>query len=238
MKGLKSALQFLTIIPVGKSEGFDSKSTAAFFPVAGLVIGILLVIVDRMAVHYWPMYVAALIDVVFLVVITGALHLDGLGDTADGLYGNRPKEKALSIMKDSRVGVMGLVAIVCCMFLKWGGISCLTENRSLLLLIIPAYSRGAMLFGFRYLDYGRPGGGTGSEFFKERLGISAFMWLIVPVFFSLALGFKFFWLNLCFAGITAGMLLYYKKKINCITGDMLGAMVEVNEALLFLLIAM
>ncbi len=111
MKKLKSAIQFLTIIPAGKSEYFDPKGTAQFFPVAGLGIGILLAIVDKIAVSLWSVPVAAVVDVVFLAAVTGALHLDGLGDTADGLYGHWSRDRALEIMKDSRVGVMGLVVV-------------------------------------------------------------------------------------------------------------------------------
>ncbi|MCK5783999.1 MAG: adenosylcobinamide-GDP ribazoletransferase [Desulfobacterales bacterium] len=237
MKKLISAIQFLTIIPAGKSDYFDPEGTAQFFPVAGLGIGILLAIVDSIAIRLWSTPVAAVVDVVFLAAVTGALHLDGLGDAADGLYGHQTRERALEIMKDSRVGMMGVVVVICGLAVKWGGISGLTEDRFLLLVIVPAYARGAMLFGFTFLEYGRPDGGTGSEFFKKKPDPSSYIWLVVPVVLSVFLGWKCIWFNLCFAGITAGILIYYRKKIGCITGDMLGAMVEVNEAMLFMLVS-
>ena len=77
----------------------------------------------------WSQPVASILDVFLLVIITGALHLDGLGDTADGLYGRRPVEKALAIMKDSRIGAMGVVAIICGLAIKWGGLSGLDADR-------------------------------------------------------------------------------------------------------------
>jgi len=169
--------------------------------------------------------------------VTGAFHLDGLGDTADGLLGMRPRDKALTIMKDSRIGAMGLVAVVFGLALKWGGIAGLDVNRSLLLVIIPAYARSGVLFGIRFLEYGRPDGGTGLEFFKETLKLTAFWGLALPVGLSLFLGLKALWLNLCFMIITSTILYYYKKRMGCITGDMLGAMIELSEAGLFLLVS-
>lgn len=142
MKKLIAALQFLTILPLGKSFDFQPVSMISFFPIAGLITGILLAIADRLFLLLWSPNVAALLDVVMLVFITGALHIDGLGDAADGLLGHRPREKALAIMKDSRIGVMGLVCILCGLSIKWAGIAGIEAQRSLLLIIIPAYARG------------------------------------------------------------------------------------------------
>ena len=180
---------------------------------------------------------AAVLDVIFLAVFTGALHLDGLGDTADGMFSHRSREKALAIMKDSRVGAMGLVAVIFGLALKWGGLSALGDHRSLILIIVPAYARAGMMFGIRYLPYGRPEGGTGHDFFGNPLKWSDFWALLVPVVLSLALGATGLVLALGFAAVTAGLLIFYKKQMGCVTGDMLGAMTEVTEAALFLLAA-
>jgi len=174
MKKLISAIQFLTILPVGKPKIFDAKGMIPFFPVVGIILGLMVAIFDSLALMLWSKQVVAVLDVIFLVVLTGSFHLDGLGDTADGLFGHRPKEKALAIMKDSRIGVMGLVAIVCGLAIKWGGIMGLDAHRSLLLIIIPAYARGGMIFGIKFLKYGRPEGGTGHAFFGKTLKLSAF----------------------------------------------------------------
>jgi adenosylcobinamide-GDP ribazoletransferase len=237
MRGFISALQFLTIIPIGKHGTFDAKRMVPFFPVVGLILGALLAIFDQAVLRLWPAPVAALLDVVFLTIVTGALHIDGLGDTADGLYGNWPREKALAIMKDSRTGVMGLVAIVMGLSIKWGGMMCLDTHRSLLLIIIPSYARGGMIAGIRFLEYGRPEGGTGHALFNEALHPFAFMGLIIPVALSCFSGWRGIWLNFIFVFLTITILFFYKKRIGCITGDMLGAMAEVLEAMLFLLVS-
>jgi adenosylcobinamide-GDP ribazoletransferase len=198
---------------------------------------VLVALFDYVAVSLWGTTVASLLDVIFLVVLTGAFHIDGLGDTADGLLGQRPKEKILAIMKDSRLGTMGLVAIVAGLSIKWAGIAGLDANRPLLLIIVPAYARAGMLFGMRFLEYGRPAGGTGLDFFKQELKPSAFWGLSAPILLSVLLGWQAIWLLICFAAITAGLIRYYKKRMGCITGDMLGAMAEILEAGLFLLVS-
>jgi len=237
MNRLIAAIQFLTLLPLGKSVVYDPKGMVPFFPVVGLMIGAFVSMFDYLALYLWPKPVVAVLDVVFLALITAAFHLDGLGDTADGLMGHRTRDKALAIMKDSRIGVMGLVAIVCGLAVKWAGIMHLDAHRTLLLILIPAYARSGMLFGIRFLPYGRPGGGTGRDFFGEPLEVSAFWGLLIPLGLSYFLGWKGLWLILLFLVTTAVILGYYKKRLGCITGDMLGAMTEWTESILFLLVS-
>jgi adenosylcobinamide-GDP ribazoletransferase len=237
MNRLIAAIQFLTLLPLGKSVVYDPKGMVPFFPVVGLMVGAFVSMFDYAALYLWPKPVVAVLDVVFLAVITAAFHLDGLGDTADGLLGHRPRDKALAIMKDSRIGVMGLVAIVCGLAVKWAGIMNLDAHRTLLLVLIPTYARSGMLFGIRFLPYGRPGGGTGRDFFGEPLKVSAFWGVLIPLVLSYFLGWKGLGLTLLFLVTTAVILGYYKKRMGCITGDMLGAMTEWTESILFLLVS-
>ena len=237
MKGLIAAIQFITILPSGKPTPFAPDKMIPFFPIVGLLLGILVAVLDFMALQLWTPSVVAVLDVVLLVVMTGAFHLDGLGDAADGLLGQRSREKALAIMKDSRIGTMGLEAIISALAVKWGGIVSLDEHRSLLLILVPAYARGGMIFGIRYLEYGRPGGGTGLDFFKEKLGNAAFAGMLLPLLLSSLLGWKAVWLNAGFIVMIALILFYYKRRLGCITGDMLGAITEITESVLFLLVS-
>ncbi|MBU0988093.1 MAG: adenosylcobinamide-GDP ribazoletransferase [Proteobacteria bacterium] len=237
MKRLISAIEFLTILPLGKPKIYDPRGMIPFFPVVGIILGALVSMVDQAALRLWTEPVVAVLDIALLVVLTGAFHVDGLGDTADGLLGHRTREQALTVMKDSRIGVMGVTAIVLSLSIKWAGIMSLGTDRGLLLIIIPAYARGGMLFGMRFLDYGRPDGGTGHPFFEEPLGLHAFWGLFIPALLSIFLGWKGVWLNISFIFLTITIIYYYNKRIGCITGDMLGAMAETTEALLFLLIS-
>ena len=236
MRNLISAIQFITILPFGKAKAFDPPKMVHWFPLVGILLGLLLALFDSVVIRLWTPPVAALLDVIFLTVLTGAFHIDGLGDAADGLLSPRSKDEALKIMKDSRIGTMGLVAILFGLALKWGGISGLDSQRSIILVMIPAYARAGILFGMQYLPYGRSDG-TGKPFFQKKLSLKHFWGIILPIGFSFTLGLRAIWLNLSFAVIIGIILLFYKKRMGCITGDMLGAMVEITEAGLFLMIS-
>lgn len=233
-QGFLSAIQFLTVFPCVPSQVFDARKALPFFPVCGLLIGVVLIFTDSVGLIFWSPLTAGLLTLTVLAAISGALHLDGLADTADGLYSRRPPEKALAIMKDSRVGAMGMVAVVLCLALKWAGLAGLEEHRLVCLLIIPAYARSAVLFGTRQLPYGRPNGGTGHDFFQAPLDVGDFLALIIVVLLSLLLGWKAFFINAVFIVTVTGLIRFYRHKIGCITGDMLGAMIEVTETALFL----
>ncbi|MEW5908451.1 MAG: adenosylcobinamide-GDP ribazoletransferase [Thermodesulfobacteriota bacterium] len=232
---LISALQFLTLLPLGRPVPLDPVKMIGFFPAAGLIIGALLTSADSLFSRLWNPPVAALLDIVFLVVITASLHIDGLADTADGILGHRTRERALAIMKDSRIGAMGLICVLCTLSLKWAGISGIEKNRLLLLLLIPAYARGGILFAVKYLPYGRPEGGTGSFIFEKPSPHFFFAGLLPPVLLSAFLGWDAVRLNLGFILILVALIIFYRKRMGCVTGDMLGAMIEITESMLFLL---
>jgi adenosylcobinamide-GDP ribazoletransferase len=238
MKNLLAAIRFITVLPIGTSEHFDAVGMVPWFPAVGLLLGAALATFDHAAARMWHSQTAAVLDVVFLAALTGAFHIDGLADTADGIFSHRPKERVLEIMKDSRIGAMGVVAVVSVLAVKWAAISGISEHRTALLILVPAYARGAMLFGMRALEYGRPQGGTGLAFFSRKLRPADFWGLVVTVVLSLVLGRGLPAVNAGFFLITAALIAFYRKRLGCITGDMLGAMAEVTEAGLFLIAAM
>jgi len=234
MKRLIAALQFLTILPLGRPQPLAPTVMVPLFPIAGLVVGGLLAAGDLLAGGVWPRPVASAVDVVLLAIITGALHIDGLGDTADGIFSRRGRQRALEIMKDSRLGTMGLVAIIAGLGIKYAALVALTRQRFLMLLIIPALSRSSVLFGMRALPYGRPQGGTGQAFFEEPLARRNLCWVLVPAGLALLCGLRGILLLALCALTTTAVISYYRRKMACITGDMLGAMIETVETLLFL----
>lgn len=230
-----SGIQFLTILPCGPAQPFEARRALPLFPLCGLVVGLVLLLVDYAASFLWQRSMVAVLDVVALAWVTGALHLDGLADSADGLYGRRPPEKALAIMKDSRIGAMGMVTVVCCLAVKWAGLCELNTHRTLLLLLVPAVARSGVLFAVHRLPYGRPEGGTGQAFFQGQPRLKDFWAAALLLAVALLLGnWSGVLLLAGFAVLTAGVLIYYRLKINCITGDMLGALIELTEAGLFL----
>jgi adenosylcobinamide-GDP ribazoletransferase len=235
----RSAILFITILPAGKGVAYSPLGMIRFFPLVGLMVGGILLLFDRLVSNLWLASVVSVLDVLFLVVITGAFHLDGLGDTADGMFSHRPKERMLEIMKDSRTGMMGLVAVFSILAVKTAGIFSVKTGvpsfqALLLFLIIPSYSRSSMIFGIRFLEYGRKEAGTGLDLFEKPIGLKDFVFMVIPVVISFFLGYKGLVLNIVFVVTLFFILGFYKKKLNCITGDMLGAMNEITEAVLFM----
>ena len=234
MKNLIAAFQFLTVLPMGRPRPVDAAKMVPYFPIVGLAIGMVMVVGDYVFSMLWPPVIVAILDVLLLAVLSGGLHLDGLGDTADGLFSHRSREEVLAIMRDSRIGVMGLLAIVFVLAIKWGSLMALTGQRSLYLLLIPAYSRGAMMFGVQCLPYGRPDGGLGTDFFSQDLPTWTLWTILLPIFISCWLGWHAIWINALYVFMTILILFYYKRRLGCVTGDMLGAMAEFLEAWLLL----
>ncbi len=236
MNAFIASLQFISAIPLGRPRPFDPKGIIVHFPLAGLAIGLILALFDLFTSAVWPPLVVGVLDVVLLAAVTGSFHLDGLADTADGLYGQREPEQALAIMKDSRVGAMGLVAVACVLLTKAAAVGSIAHGRFLALMVVPAYARSAMMAGIRFLPYARGKEGTGSAFFETPLSAVDFKYVAVPVLLALFLGWRGLLLNLFFVAATITMIRLYRKKLAGVTGDLLGAMTEILEAILFLVL--
>ncbi|GJL79811.1 MAG: adenosylcobinamide-GDP ribazoletransferase [Nitrospinaceae bacterium] len=235
MVNFVSALGFLTIIPMpAKAFRVDGRQII-YFPMVGLLIGGLLFGVDKLGALYATQEIRVVADIMFLAIISGALHLDGLADSADGLFSHRPKEKILEIMQDSRIGVMGALAVFFCLTLKMAGLSGLTgPGYEIWLFIAPALARTSQVIGLVFMDYARREGGKSQIFFQRKkyqllaLGIIP---IALPFWIAIETGIL---VLLLFLSGTALMLWFFQKAIGGITGDTLGALTEVMECVLFL----
>ncbi len=229
-----AALEFLTVLPIESGQDFRPHAMVPFFAAAGLVIGALVSLLDTLAGMVLPRMVAAVLDIILMVWLSGGLHLDGLADTADGLYGGSSRQKTLDIMKDSRLGAMGAIALVLCLATKWAALASLDHGRQLWLLLAPAYARGAVLFALAALPYCRPEGGTGSDFFNQRPRIYHHLGLAAVMAASALAGIQALAVNAGYLLLLWTILLYYRHRLGCITGDMLGALIEILETGLLL----
>ena len=234
------ALSLLSRLPVRCGSYARGARAAWAYPLAGLVVGGLAALGGLVAL--WcglPSPLAALIALALGIVTTGAMHEDGLADSADGLLGHRDQKTVLSIMKDSRIGVMGMVAVFCALAVKFAGIAAMplhaSFQRLLILLLVPGLARSSMIFGIHLLPYGRPGGGTGFDLFEAPIHFKDFWGLGICLLLCLFLGWRGLWIILVFFGLVFGIVFYYRRRMGCITGDMLGAMTEATESLMFLL---
>lgn len=108
------AVQIMTVVPTPSSTRIDGDwlASAKYFPLVGALVGLVCAGVLIAASYVWSSAVAAILAVGTGVVLTGAIHEDGISDTADGLFGGRTREKRLAIIKDSRIGTYGAVALL------------------------------------------------------------------------------------------------------------------------------
>jgi adenosylcobinamide-GDP ribazoletransferase len=111
----RNALRFMTIIPVASSDAATAPDWLSrcvkYFPVVGIGVGVASAVALLLAGNIWGPAIAALLAVATSIVVTGGLHEDGLADTADSFGGGRTPEKRLAIMKDSRIGAYGALAL-------------------------------------------------------------------------------------------------------------------------------
>ncbi|MFP4193676.1 MAG: adenosylcobinamide-GDP ribazoletransferase [Desulfosalsimonas sp.] len=240
---LAAALRFITILPAGAPDSYHPRAMIPYFPAVGLVLGLILGTVDAAACRFLAQPAVGAIDVTVLAVLTGALHLDGLADTADGLFSHRDRDSALSIMKDSRIGVMGATALACILLAKYGAFSSLPSggepgwSRFLVLVLVPAYARSSMLAGVYFLPYARPAGGTASDLFTRDLKLRDFWGIFLCVLLSVMLGWRALAIIPAFIAVCGALIIFYRKRIKGITGDMLGAMSEITETFLLIIAA-
>ncbi|MFP4028654.1 MAG: adenosylcobinamide-GDP ribazoletransferase [Candidatus Brocadiia bacterium] len=240
MKALLAAIRFLTVVPVPGSwtgEGQKLADSVPFFPAVGLLIGAAAAGVSYGLSFLLGPFPAAVVLTLFLAAASGALHLDGLSDTADGFFSSRPRERILEIMRDSRVGSMGVLAIVGILALK---ISCLTSLpdvsvRWRILFLVPVAGRTALVIMIAILPYARPGGGLGTVFYRNHPGLAVF----VALFVLGGIGWGAFgWGGIVICEVTVAAILifalYCRGKIGGATGDTLGAACEIAEMLVLL----
>lgn len=231
MKKLIIMIQFLTRIPininleVNEDEFLDG---VIYFPLVGLIIGMFTVSFYYIGYKLGGSLIAATMAVASEVFITGGLHLDGLGDTFDGVYSNRPKERILEIMKDSRLGTNAALAILITILLKIAFIECMPlPEVYAVLLLMPVLAKLCQVYGARYSVYARKNGMGG--LFIEKVNNKQ---LVFALFISIIICLIYFWAMLF---IVIGYIfsrLYVRhitSKIDGMTGDTLGALCELSE---------
>ena len=161
MKSLLAALQFLTRVPMpaGTLSETDLAWAPAWYGMVGLGLGCLLAGTNLELMRWVP--VAPRIAAVLLLnfFLTGGLHLDGLADSADGLLGSRERERSLAIMRDSRIGSFGTVALIAVLGLQWSALAALARPaQTAALILAPALARAGMLGGALYAAPARADG--------------------------------------------------------------------------------
>lgn len=234
MKPLLAAIQFLTVIPFPKSFVGGEKELekcVPYFPIIGLLIGIIIAAFDHGIGFVIPPLPVSVITAIAMTCISGGLHMDGLADSADGFFSARPRDKILEIMRDSRTGVMGVIAVVFVIILKVSLLMSLFPSyRFGIILLMPLAGRCSLVMMMRTLPYVRYEGGLATAFGKGRSWLNV-LWSSA---FLLAMG----WIAEHELGLVASVLsllaaalflVYCFRKIGGYTGDTLGAVCEITE---------
>jgi len=245
VKSFWIALSFLTVLPVPyirfSRERGELSASAAFFPVVGALVGLLLALVAAGLLQLVNPGSAVVIVLAFSFFLTRGMHLDGLADVADGLVGTTDREKARAAMKDSSVGVMGLAVVLLLFLFKYSALPAL-EAREIILYVaaMPVVGRWAIvLVGASFNPAPRRGLG---EMFLEELGWPGL--LQATFFFLLLMGGLvcaepaltkpvLAGLGLALAGVYA-LAIWAARRLGGLTGDVMGAVNELAEVLFLL----
>lgn len=228
------ALRFLTIIPISWGALDDEqhfKKSLLYFPCIGVMIGSIGYLVVSLALLYLPQPVVAVVAVIYLGGISGFLHLDGLSDSADGLLSSRPRGECLKIMKDSRVGAMGVIALVCVMLAKFAALSSMSsEILCLAVFFMPVAGRCAILFSMAHLPYARSEGGLGGLFYSKKSKSAALVaMLLFLVLLAILAPSKLLVSLAALVGVPFIFGTWCRRQLGGATGDTLGAVCELTE---------
>lgn len=232
MSSLRLAVRYLTILPLpGRrhADVGDLGRAAAWFPVVGLGIGVIVVAVEWLASRVFPPLLAALLTVTAWKLLTGGLHLDGLADCLDGLGGRDPEHR-LAIMYDSRIGALGAVGLILFLLLEITAIAELPPSvRPYVLVAAPALARAMPALLGRVLAPARRQG-LGAAFqatLRPRAAPLAMAAALVIT--AAALGGAGV-LALALAAVVSLLIgRFFAARLGGITGDVFGAAIEAAE---------
>lgn len=247
------AINFMTTIPIPGNFPFTEtacRRSVVFYPMAGALIGLILMLSGIVLPHVFPLPLSGVLLLIIWIVLTGGLHLDGLMDTADGILSRRSRDEMLAIMKDSRVGAMGVIVCVIHLLLKatliitW--LQLPDRQEVLFFFLVPVWSRWFVVFSIAGWPYARREG-LGSYVraagYKHAM-LATLLSLPVSVLGFYLSGYDALWQVLIgpvvILGITGilGWLIncYFHRNLGGLTGDTYGAVNELLEVMLFVVL--
>ena len=231
------ALQFLTRVPIPGKVPFSEElfaNTPRYYPLVGVIIGVLCAIAFLASSSLFNNTVAVTLMMMFSVLLTGAFHEDGLADTFDGVGGGLTREKALSIMKDSRLGTYGTLALVMVLLLKFTALSALDAQAIAVGLIaghgLSRLSSVFVMVSSRYVRDHGTGKPVANGIDKSSLVIALTTGLVCLLLTLISLSLPMMIYGLIGLAIGHGLMRWvYARKLGGYTGDTLGAVQQVSE---------
>jgi len=237
MRNLRIAFGLMTTLPIKLPADWstgDSGRASVWYPFVGLVIGALTWLTWMGTMRFLPSPVAGILTLIVWVTLTGGLHLDGLADCCDGLLASTSVERKLEIMKDPRLGAFGGIGLILVLFLKAATLSTLTPETSFGIILSASLARWCILPA-GLIPLARPLG-LGADFAAGFRRWYIFLGAIFPLGLALALGTR--GAISLLAGLVAAALVLWlaKSRINGVTGDVFGMVVEVVETVSLLVL--
>ncbi|HBV86160.1 MAG: adenosylcobinamide-GDP ribazoletransferase [Desulfosporosinus sp.] len=237
MRGFLIALTFFTRIPLPIPKDVTAEEftrSYRFYPLVGLVIGLLLWLLAKVLIPYYPPLILGALLLGAELMLTGGIHLDGFMDSMDGLLSARSPERILEIMKDSRVGAHASMALVGLLLLKFTLLASLTPSTLAFLIVMPMLSRWVFQIGVIGFPYARSQG-LGKGFHESS------QWLPFLLSGGVIGGLSFFLVGLAgplACGVTALIITLMAYRISALlgglTGDLYGAFIELSEVICLL----
>lgn len=234
-------LQFMTAIPLRINLNIDSKDLGkglALLPLIGLILGGIMAIVYKGLVQVFPPLITAVFLIVAYLMLSGGLHFDGLGDTFDGVFSNRSRERMLEIMHDSRIGTNAALAIISVILIHVAFLTSLTPGLMVkTLILMPVAGRIGCLVAAGTSQYARKDESLGKPFI-DYCGIREVL-IGLLIYFAIFLAF----LDITYGIISIITVLfsfilskYFSGKVGGVTGDILGAVCELSQVFFLMMV--
>lgn len=235
MRNLRTALGLLTTLPFGMPEVWqpgDSGRAAIWYPLVGVVVGGLTWLCWLILTLYFPPLIVGVLTVMVWVALTGGLHLDGLADCCDGLMGSATTRRRLEIMKDPHLGTFAGIGLLLVLMLKAATLSLLAPSSGIAIILATTMSRWLILPA-GLLPLAHPGG-MGADFASGLRRSAIFITALLPLGIAFLSGITGFLAVLTALLAAAAVLGLAMIRINGITGDVLGMLVEITETAVLL----
>ncbi|HEX3685794.1 MAG TPA: adenosylcobinamide-GDP ribazoletransferase [Bryobacteraceae bacterium] len=236
MKSLLAAIAFLTRFPVGRFfavQAAEVAQSSAWFPLIGLLLGAVYSLAASLLRSHLPLLLVSVLVIFLDAVLTGALHFDGLADTADGFGGGKSREDVLRIMREHSIGSYGALALVVLTGLKVTACAALLQQSNWIapFILVSGLGRWSILLLTATLPYARP-----SVSVVEGMGKRSLFWgTAIISLATLAARSGQAWLAMAsVVAVTAAFGFYCRRRIAGITGDTLGANLQLCESAAFL----
>ena len=239
MNGLRSAIGFLTILPIAPRSAPDHLAAARmWFPLVGLLLGAILAGADLLLNGPFPPLLTSALLTAALAVLTRALHLDGFMDSCDALLGGFERERRLEILRDPHVGAFAVVGLISLLLIKFTAIAALPQvNRLAVLMLFPCLSRWGMLLVMELFPYVRSEG-FGTMFFREQGKWPLIVGLGITLSAAIALtGISGVVLFAIASAISWAVGSWVARLLGGLTGDIYGAVNEISEVSVLILAA-